>query len=377
MGFKGDVVQLYPNIAENVYGYIVTLLDDTGAPLANKQVYCTTNAVTYNTNASGVITDVVYSTNASAIVTFELTNQPWADGTYRLNWTISGKTPGVIQSVSSTASKTYDGCAYTITFRNYDNNLWTNNSVYCTTNGKTYQTNASGQASFITSQSSLSFKITSGVQDTSVSGDFQMLNTYDIICSTTGTSGQLVNRTLTGSKSRVSQTAIGLGMNVPTSGDVMTIGTKEYIVTYDDGTNIYAVLRYWEENCVFDTDNRAFYEDSDIVTKCTTWYSNQVPATWKNLNAFNDVVTEGVTAPCFIPTIQALSRWTYFAVSSNRIFYDSSGTAHAWWTASYSSYNEVWCVSMTGSTTLTNPNLSVGFGFRPALAIKRSMFLNG
>lgn len=377
MGFKGDVVQLYPNIAENVYGYIVTLLDDTGAPLANKQVYCTTNAVTYNTNASGVITDVVYSTNASAIVTFELTNQPWADGTYRLNWTISGKTPGVIQSVSSTASKSYDGCAYTITFRNYDNNLWTNNSVYCTTNGKTYYTNASGQATFITSQSSLTFKVTTS-QSYSVDNGLRITTQYDVIGSTTGTSGSLVTRSVTGTLQN--PTIVSYNVNATaTVGNTVTIGSKEYIIAHDDGTNIYAILRYWEEDCSYsDQYNHTQYAGSDIANKCTDWYNNQVPAIWKTANVFNQVETEGVTAACFIPAVlQAKGDWSYFNSDSRRIFYDSGGTAHSWWTSSPTGglYYSAHIIHRYGVGS--SEDVIEDCGFRPALAIKRSAFLNG
>ena len=384
MGFKGDVVQLYPNIAENVYGYIVTLLDETGDPLANKQVYCTTNANYYTTNDAGIISDVIYSTSTSPVVTFEIANQPWADGTYDLIWRVGGTSPGVIQRVSSTATRTYEGCAYTITFRNYDNSLWTNNSVYCTTNGKTYYTNASGQVSFITSQSSLSFRITSGVQNYYIDSGIRVNTQNDVIGSTTGTIGSLVSRSVTGTLQN--PTIVSYNINATaTVGNIITIGSRDYIIAHDDGTNVYAVLRYREEDCLFNASGSNAYAGSDIANKCTDWYNNQVPAIWKTANAFNQVITMGVTAACFIPTYnQYNGGWSYFNSNSRRVYTPSSETATTYWASTSYTTNGVWSVEIVrGNLTVTYVAYASGEtsntigAFRPALALKRSMFLNG
>lgn len=341
--------------------------------MANKSVYCSTTSKSYTTDETGKIGEIIYVPTITTLQ-FELTNQPWADGTYHLNWTVSGGEDSATNVASSTASKTYDGCAYTITFRNYDNNLCVNNSVYCTTNGKTYQTNASGQTSFITSQSSLSFRITSGVQDTSDNSGIQMLNTYDIVCSTTGISGQLIGRSLTGSKSLTSSTPVKINQNVPTVGDIMTIGTRQYIVAKDDGTTVLVMLRYWEEDTPFNTTERASYSGSDIEAKCVTWYNSQVPDIWKTANVFNAIEVDyaNVTATCFIPNhIQA----------HHYIFYDNSNKAHEYWTSSAVFYGGDFVIyRINDSGNVYSSKAEYGYqpsGFRPALALKRSMFLNG
>lgn len=381
IGFNGDVVQLYPNIAENVYGYIVTLTDDLGNPIINTEVHCKTNEADYITDDHGTITEVVYSTNTSAIVEFELTNQPWADGTYHLDWVVSGKTPGVIQSVSSTAIRTYDGCAYTITFKNYDGNLWVNNDVYCTTLSKTYQTNETGTINCIAQETSLEFRLTT-TQDTSVSGDFQMLNTYNVNCTTAdGELGSLVIINLTGAKSLTSSTPNKINQNVPTPGASIDIGTREYLVVHDDNSNIYVMLRYWEEDVAFSDDRSMTYPGSVLASECTSWYNSNVSSQWKNADVFNSLTVAGVYAKCFVPTYnQVRYDWPYLEGAGNqstRYFYDTDGERHNWWLSEYYTDKYLGVVHDGGYAGGFDYDSFRVSGFRPALAIKRSKFLNG
>lgn len=99
-------------------GYKVTLLDDTGAAVANKSVNCTTNKKSYNTDASGTISDIIYSESTSLV--FSWTNSTSAtkkEGS--MNYTESTEVKytctfsGTVGKVTTASNKATKGAATT------------------------------------------------------------------------------------------------------------------------------------------------------------------------------------------------------------------------------------------------------------------------
>lgn len=285
-GYINDMTEVIvaPNIS-NFAGYNITLLDNTGSPVANRTVQCTQNGRPYTTNGSGQIAQTIYSTATSLTFT----------------WSISGRY-----------------------------NLSTDGSL------QTYDTAANYSATVSGGQIGAVKTLTSANASLSYSGRTAKINISAIV------------------------------------GRYVTIGTRQYVITHTDSSNVYVALRYWEENTMFGSNTA--YSGSTIANKCTTWYSDNVPALWKTTaNAFNNVSVEGVSAKCFIPTYDWVNGgWVYFNSDSRRVFKDSSESARDWWTASANSSSRVWCVGVVGRLYNVNPGSACGF--RPCLAIKRSLF---
>ena len=286
-GYINDMTEVIvaPNIS-NFAGYNITLLDNTGSPVANRTVRCTQNGRSYTTNGSGQIAQTIYSTATSLTFT----------------WSISGR----YNSSTDGSLQTYDTTA------NYS------------------ATVSGGQIGAVKT-------LTSANASPSYSGRTAKINISVIV------------------------------------GRYVTIGTRQYVITHTDSSNVYVALRYWEENTKFGSNTA--YSGSTIANKCTTWYNDNVPALWKTTaNAFNNVSVEGVSAKCFIPTYDWVNGgWVYFKSDSRRVFTDSSGSARDWWTASTGSSRYVWCVRNVGNLS-NNSYPSNTYGFRPCLAIKRSLF---
>lgn len=290
IGINNKIYKILTELVTFQAGFNVTLLDNTGSPVANKQVTCTTNSQTYQTNASGKISETIYSATTSLTFTWTTTSTGWTS------------VSGILQQNRTTTSN------YTAVVSggviNQIKDLTSNNAtVQTSTSGSSYRINAAA-----------------------------------------------------------------------TVGSAITIGSKEYIIAHTDSSNVYAVLRYWEEDTVFDNSGSTDYVGSDIANKCSSWYSSSVPEVWRN-NATTNVSTEGVTAACFIPTYsQANGGWSYFSSGNNRIFKSSDGTAKWWWTSTESSSSNVWFVDTAGRV-YNGGYPFVSYGFRPALALKRSLFI--
>ena len=174
----------------------------------------------------------------------------------------------------------------------------------------------------------------------------------------------------------------------PALGGIIEIGDYEYrIVEIDDVTGIvYVALAYWHENCVFDAGNSNTYSGSGIAIKCTTWYNNEVPQDMKDKGIFIDVTVNGVTAPCFIPSIEQVDPdegdgtkcFDFFRTQGGRVFRNASGSGQYWWTSSAypSGSSEVHYVYTDGSFA-TGFYSGGSIGFRPHLAISISAFATG
>lgn len=287
-GYINDMtsVVVAPDISQFA-GFNITLLDNTGANVANQSVRCTQNGTTYTTDSSGRIPQTIYSNQTSLTFT----------------WSKSGKYN----------PKTVDG------------------SLQSCDSSANYSANVTG----------------------GIIGSVVMVNSAN---------------------ASVSYSGIGYRVNVSAStGQYVTIGTRQYVIAHVDSDNVYVALRYQEENTGFGSS--ATYSGSTIASKCTTWYNSNVPTQWKSIaGAFNTVNTEGVEAQCFIPTYSQLNGgWTLFNSNSARIFKDSTGNNKDWWTSSKDSSSSAWYVDAHGGIYYTR-NLTNAYGFRPALAIKRSLF---
>lgn len=255
-----------------------------------------------------------------------------------------------------------------------------NQQVTCTTNSQQYTTNSSGQIpeTIYYEGTSLTFTwSTSSTNWSSVSGILQQSRTttsnYTAVVNG-GVIGQVLNLT---SNNATVQTSTSGGTQYrinasATIGNTITIGSKQYIIAHTDSSNVYVVLRYWEEDTQFGSSTT--YSGSTIASKCTSWYNSSVPTQWKyTASAFNSVNIEGVNAQCFIPTYsQVNGGWALFNSSSARIFTDSAGTAKGWWTSTERSSSHLWGVRTDGYYSYSYSTYSNGY--RPALALKRSLF---
>ena len=171
----------------------------------------------------------------------------------------------------------------------------------------------------------------------------------------------------------------------PALGGIIDIGDYEYrIVEINNTTGIvYVALAYWQEDVRFNS-SAGNYNNSIIANRCTTWYNDEVPQNLKDKNIFIDVNTEGVIAPCFVPSHvqvnpdqnEGLNCFDYYRESGSRIFRDKTGTAKYWWTSTRNYSDAAWCVTTTG--TFSGTGSQAGYqGFRPHLAIAISAFASG
>lgn len=261
----------------------------------------------------------------------------------------------------------------------------TNTQVHCTTNGQNYTTNSSGQIpqtiEVEAEVKSLTFTWSASQMGWStINGHLQegAIITYNYTATATISSGNSFDGNCIATIQTSTESA-GYRINSPAVvGEYITIGTREYVIAQADSSIVYAILRYWEEDVIFDNGGSVRYNGSDIAATCSSWYMIAVPAVWRtSANAFTKVTTEGVSVECFIPTKSQLdSGWDYFNSDERRIFKDSNNDdTYPWWTSTERTSSAVWGVSAYGNFT----NYGYGGpsdprGFRPALAIKRSLF---
>ena len=254
-----------------------------------------------------------------------------------------------------------------------------NTQVHCTTNGQDYTTNSSGQIlqniETDLNIKSLQFTWTATISGThwdTANGSLQRrtgsINTYTGVATiTSGTefSGNTITtvQSTNNDEYRINSSTV--------RGSIITIGSYEYIIAHSTASIVYAILRYWNVDA---TMGEYDYASSRLAAKCNDWYSEDVPAIWRSsAKAFTKVTTEGVSAQCFIPTYSQVSGgWDYFNSDDSRVFVNLSDEAKYWWTSTWETNNRFWVVTDTG--TFTEGRMSSFIGFRPALAIKRSLF---
>ena len=188
----------------------------------------------------------------------------------------------------------------------------------------------------------------------------------------------------------------------PVLGSTLIIGSKQYIIYHINDKNVFAGLRYWEEDVSFYNSSDSahgvestIYRDSILANKCVDWFMNKVPSDLKNAGVFDYSYAgdENVVFPCFIPSVSQLTgnlstysggkaenndqfEWSQWRTSL--IFYNSSGTAKAWWTAtdwvpSGQTNSFVWVITEEGRNS-TGSYSNITRGFRPFLALRRDAF---
>ena len=154
----------------------------------------------------------------------------------------------------------------------------------------------------------------------------------------------------------------------PELGNAFTMGAFDYLIVHVSDNSVVAALHYYRESSQFSSDESVSYGGSELEARCTDWYNSMIPESLKTKEPF--------IGTCFIPTLDEVNGdFQYYATRSNRIFYNSSNAAYAWWTStSYNVYN-VHAVDTNGNTdryAALNPDESAGV--RPHIYIYKSAF---
>ena len=164
-------------------------------------------------------------------------------------------------------------------------------------------------------------------------------------------------------------------------GNIVVIKDKIYVIAHIDNDTVYLILKYWENDTRY---GKLEYNISSMKDECDKWYNANVPQDLKDRGSMVDVTVNGVTSPCFIPDINMIGDidnssgdgvWCYFNSNEHRAFKDIDGNPHEWWTSAVDTANLIWAVDSDGAV-YGYSDASRSCGFRPALAIKRSEFLD-
>ena len=118
-GYINDMTEIIvaPDISEFA-GFNVTLLDNTGAPVSNRQVTCSQNGKQYTTNGSGQIPQTIYTNTTSLTFTWSTTaTYSWStvNGSLQrgnntnFSATISGGAIGEVKTLTSANATTSAG----------------------------------------------------------------------------------------------------------------------------------------------------------------------------------------------------------------------------------------------------------------------------
>ena len=379
LGGNNGAVIMIP-MTENKYGYNLRLYDIDGVtPLPDVKINGVTDPNTeIRTNADGVAKFI--SGSPSHSVTFSEFPAGYQYADIFTARTIRGYINDMTEII--VAPDISESAGFNVTLLDNTGAPASNRQVTCSQNGKQYTTNGSGQIpqTIYANTTSLTFTwSTSGVYNaTTANGSLQQYNTTANYSATV--SGGVIGQTtaLTSSNATVSYSGTGYRVNAAASvGAFVTIGTRQYVIADVTSSIVYVALRYWEEDVKFSPDGTASYAQSSVKNECVSWYSSKVPSVWKtSANAFTKVKTEGISAECFIPTKSQLDGgWDYFISDYRRTFSESSGDVHRYWTSSSTSSGKVYYIRTSGSIDETLSALeSYMIGFRPALAIKRSLF---
>ena len=375
IGSANGAVIMIPMDA-NKYGYNLRMWDIDGVtPLADVKINGVSDPNSeIRTNANGVAKFISGSPTHSISFSEFPSGYQYAD-VYTAR-TIRGYINDMTEVVVKPDIATFAG--FNVTLLKNDGTPATNATVTCSTNGKQYRTNGSGQISGTIYAQTTSLTFTwEGSPNKYAAADGVLQYIYNTRYTATvsgGTIGQ--TKSLTSANASVANgTQTGYRINAATTvGSEITIGSKVYIIAHVDSSLVYAVLKTWERDEQW-SSGTTDYAQSTIKDDCTSWYNSNVPSIWRtSANAFSSVTTEGVSSPCFIPTYnQVNGGWSYFNSNDHRIFRDSNNTAKVWWTSTESSGGRVWFVYTSGNL-LNYGNPTTSFGFRPALAIKRSLF---
>ena len=146
------------------------------------------------------------------------------------------------------------------------------------------------------------------------------------------------------------------------------MGAFDYLIVHVSDNNLVAALRYYRVSSQFSSDESVSYGGSELEASCTSWYNSIIPESLKTKEVF--------IGTCFIPTLDEVNGdFQYYATSSNRIFYNSSNTAYAWWTSTSYDRSNVYTVNTNGDAgRFTSINRNDSAGVRPHIYIYKSAF---
>ena len=269
---------------------------------------------------------------------------------------------------------------YNVTLLDNTGAILKNTTVTCTNNGQEYTTNDLGviPETIMSKDTSLTFTwSTSTIGESENNDSLRQIskNTYTTVVSG-GILGETQSLTSANAAIEVGETVYRI-MVPATVGRRMCIGTDDFIIAHVEGNSVYAIKENWTTNYAFNSNSSNVYVGSDIAGKCIQYYES-LPDIWKN-NATNQVVTEGETNACFIPTYsQVNGGWEYFNSAEHRTFPNMFGTSTSWWTST-----AVPSGPFANNAYHIKPNGSIGediscdtsIGFRPAIALKKELFI--
>jgi len=347
--------------SENKYGFNIKLTDIDGTtPLQDVVLTGVSDPTTeLRTNANGRVKFI--SSKPKHTVSFSNFPSGYTYGDLFVQQAVQGYINDMTEIVITPDKSQFAG--YNVTIKSGSNPL-AGKTVYCATNGKTYVTDSSGKLyNIYVKSTTLSFDNTTstvvdGLKATTVAKG-----------STTGSIGSVVTKDVAYSES----TTYKINQSVPSVGSTITIGSYQYIICHDDTSAgiVYAITSELQGTTIFGSNTT--YSGSTLASKCTDWYNNNVPASWRNNGIFKSVTVNGVTSQCFVPSYDQFNGgFSYFNSASRRIC-NLNGSAAWYWTSSAYSSSYVWGVNSDGNL---GDDVSPGgtYGFRPCLAIARSAF---
>ena len=348
--------------SENKYGFNIKLTDIDGTtPLKDVTLSGVSNPTTeLRTNSDGRVKFI--SDSPKHTISFDNFPSGYAYGELFVQQPVQGYINDMTEIVITPDKTKFAG--YNVTLKSGSTPL-AGKTVYCATNKKSYVTDSSGKINNIYVKSNtLSFdnttsSVTEGLKATTVAKG-----------STTGSIGSVVTKDVAYSET----TTYKINQSVPSVGSTITIGSYQYIICHIDNSAgvVYAISNVLQGSTQFSTNGSTTYSGSLLASKCTDWYNNNVPASWRNNGIFKSVTVNGVTSQCFVPSYEQFNGgFSYFSDNSKRIC-NLDNNPYWYWTCTADSSSRVWGVRSNGG--LNNYDPSATGGFRPCLAIARSAF---
>ena len=348
--------------SENKYGFNIKLTDIDGTtPLKDVTLTGVSNPTTeLRTNSDGRVKFI--SDSPKHTISFGNFPSGYTYGDLFVQQPVQGYINDMTEIVITPDKTKFAG--YNVTLKSGSTPL-AGKTVVCSTNNKSYVTDSSGKINNIYVKSNtLTF-------DTTTSSVSEGLKATTVgKGSTTGSIGSVVTKDVAYSET----TTYKINQSVPSVGSTITIGSYQYIICHIDNSAgvVYAISSVLQGETQFSTNGSTTYSGSLLESKCTDWYNNKVPASWRNNGIFKSVTVNGVTSPCFVPSYDQFNGgFSYFDSNSKRIC-NLNGSANWYWTSSAYSSILVWGVSSDGYLDYTGPRNT--YGFRPCLAIARSAF---
>ena len=349
--------------SENKYGFNIKLTDIDGTtPLKDVTLTGVSNPTTeLRTNSDGRVKFI--SDSPKHNISFSNFPSGYTYGDLFVQQPVQGYINDMTEIVITPDKTKFAG--YNVTLKSGSTPL-AGKTVYCATNKKSYVTDSSGKINNIYVKSNtLSFDNTT----TSVAADGFKATTV-AKGSTTGAIGSVVTKDVAYSET----TTYKINQSVPSVGSTITIGSYQYIICHIDNSAgvVYAITNELQGETQFSTNGSTTYSGSLLASKCTDWYNNKVPASWRNNGIFKSVTVNGVTSPCFVPSYDQFNGgFSYFDSNSKRIC-NLNDSANWYWTSTANSSSGVWYVN--SNCFLRGNGPSGTGGFRPCLAIARSAF---